>query len=163
MQKELLPCPFCGGSAAHYCNDDKRPVHYVACTSCGVEGIGRSNDKYAAEEWNTRAIAQPDYKQSTASLAHQLGLSNGRERALVTALQEVRTSLVKLAAAMVRGDNQPSRYFEDLKFCKSTPRKDRKAHWDDNRKNNDITHTRGMELTALTTKIKGVLKSVGVP
>lgn len=52
---KLKSCPFCGGSAAHYCTDDRKPVHYVACTRCGMSGICGNSDNKAAEHWNTRA------------------------------------------------------------------------------------------------------------
>lgn len=58
QENKLLPCPFCGGSAQHECQDVNvypKPCHYVICTSCGIQGISGSNDHQAGERWNIRA------------------------------------------------------------------------------------------------------------
>ena len=159
MKQELLPCPFCGESASRLLHSPYSG-EYIECPDClASSGFFRKQSE-AVKHWNTRHT--PDYLQTIAKLSEQLGLSNGRERALVATLQEVNKGIVKIAAAMIRADDQPSRYSDDIKFPKTTPIKARVAHLNDNRKNNDISHARGLQLSLLMTKIKLALKECGV-
>lgn len=66
---DLLPCPFCGGDADHFCNSlSKNPDHkpnffWVECVVCECRGILTNSKEKAADRWNTRA--QPTYNPAT--------------------------------------------------------------------------------------------------
>ena len=57
---DLLPCPFCGGEAKHYCSQVNEDTceDYVQCRSCFVQTdhhettMGGNGSKHS---WNTRA------------------------------------------------------------------------------------------------------------
>lgn len=89
---KLSPCPFCGGSAAYYCDNygGRKPVHYAACTKCGAEGIGRISDKFAKEEWNARAS-----DTQIESLTAQLEEAKMRIEELENAVMDMGLKLVK--------------------------------------------------------------------
>lgn len=63
-EMKLLPCPFCGGEAEieHIHDDNGCPeVYYrewdfyiVKCKNCGVSTTYYSNNKVAADHWNSR-------------------------------------------------------------------------------------------------------------
>lgn len=57
--KELLPCPFCGGEAevAHLSNMPN--VIYVWCKCCGASTKGYAYSKTAIRKWNTRTNTIP--------------------------------------------------------------------------------------------------------
>lgn len=61
---ELLPCPFCGSSAAHGTIDDESSDdfggHFVSCTKCGACSVlrfpcGDDPKPLVIDAWNTRA------------------------------------------------------------------------------------------------------------
>lgn len=61
---ELKSCPFCGGEAYHYADDNGISVedmtiepgvmHYVLCSNCSALVSGRTQNE-AADAWNRRA------------------------------------------------------------------------------------------------------------
>ena len=54
--KELLPCPFCGGEA------ELNPHFYdflIACSSCGIGTHFYHTKREAIEAWNTRTNTIP--------------------------------------------------------------------------------------------------------
>lgn len=63
---ELLPCPFCGGSAATDVDRDEWDIARALCTVCGADGPYEDLADHAseakavakaAERWNDRAAA----------------------------------------------------------------------------------------------------------
>ena len=56
MNKELLPCPFCGSSANVY--DIEYKLYSVGCNNdnCGASIEYLSSKKAAAELWNKRSL-----------------------------------------------------------------------------------------------------------
>lgn len=48
MNKELKPCPFCGGKPQY----DKSYI--IRCHDCGAEVIEESVDKNVKDKWNKR-------------------------------------------------------------------------------------------------------------
>lgn len=54
---DLLPCPFCGGSA-EYDNSDHGPYEWINCETCGAKGptvnYNRSGLGSARDAWNRR-------------------------------------------------------------------------------------------------------------
>lgn len=73
-ERELKPCPFCGGEAApatvRYSDETVREqhwgqdtFHYVSCIRCGSNNkglVGSLTTSKAAETWNRRAAANPE-------------------------------------------------------------------------------------------------------
>ena len=53
---ELLPCPFCGGSARAY-TDDYR-LETVICRDCSAEGAAFMFREEAIAAWNARTMPQ---------------------------------------------------------------------------------------------------------
>ena len=51
--KELLPCPFCGGEAELFDYPEMK-AYCVACLECGVETLIYSSKEKAIKAWNTR-------------------------------------------------------------------------------------------------------------
>lgn len=68
-EKELKPCPFCGGSEIETQHDDGR--HWDKCLTCFAEGPPLSkyfgSDFEAVYEWNTRPIEDNLQSQLTAA------------------------------------------------------------------------------------------------
>ena len=55
---DLLPCPFCGGTAVFTnARDGRRYSFRVRCADCGAEAGGTvfQNDDWNAERWNKRS------------------------------------------------------------------------------------------------------------
>lgn len=50
--RELKPCPFCGGEARYYEGD--RDCHGVTCTKCTVKIYGYANRRASKRAWNRR-------------------------------------------------------------------------------------------------------------
>lgn len=58
MEKELKPCPFCGGEA-HICLDidsgiDYETYYFIHCKSCHVTTDSYITKEQAADMWNDR-------------------------------------------------------------------------------------------------------------
>jgi Lar family restriction alleviation protein len=53
MSAELKPCPFCGGKAYRDRVDDK-PLFWVACLECGIDGRICESEPEAITAWNRR-------------------------------------------------------------------------------------------------------------
>ena len=58
MNKELLPCPFCGGEAYQDYVENKL-LFRVECRECGVSGNIRATPGNAIAAWNNRTNAPP--------------------------------------------------------------------------------------------------------
>ena len=52
MNKELKPCPFCGGRAEKEWGIPS--IFWIKCTGCGVEGSQHGSLEEAIKAWNTR-------------------------------------------------------------------------------------------------------------
>ena len=52
MNKELKPCPFCGGEAEKEWGIPS--IFWIKCTGCGVEGSQHGSLEEAIKAWNTR-------------------------------------------------------------------------------------------------------------
>lgn len=59
----LKPCPFCGSNDVLNAGGDMFGI-YVRCCNCGIHGPARDSLSTAAEAWNTRAVVEPDRKES---------------------------------------------------------------------------------------------------
>lgn len=55
MNKKLKPCPFCGGEAERQWGINPKPIYWVECTECGIEGVVCLSEEEAIEAWNRRA------------------------------------------------------------------------------------------------------------
>ena len=53
VDKELKPCPFCGGEAWIY----EGNIYWVKCEDCGVEQVWSGTKEKAIKKWNTRTDA----------------------------------------------------------------------------------------------------------
>lgn len=59
--KELKPCPFCGGEAELEHDNIGYGYSYIRCTRCGlkspsfIKAFDRASDNDAANYWNRRA------------------------------------------------------------------------------------------------------------
>lgn len=53
MNKELKPCPFCGGEAFEYYSGSQFEFCEVVCKECGCRSKGKTEAE-AIEAWNTR-------------------------------------------------------------------------------------------------------------
>lgn len=53
IERELKPCPFCGGEASMRIYFTGR--YGAECDNCGVRGLVRDTKSEAAEAWNKRA------------------------------------------------------------------------------------------------------------
>lgn len=53
LDRELKPCPFCGGEAKMN-HGDKHGVWWVACSDCGAETVGHQTEGEASYAWNRR-------------------------------------------------------------------------------------------------------------
>lgn len=51
---ELKPCPFCGGKAELFTEEDKYYKHMVACVKCGARTPKEHIDAIAISDWNRR-------------------------------------------------------------------------------------------------------------
>lgn len=51
---ELKPCPFCGGKARLFTDDDKYYSHIVACENCGARTLREHIEAIAVSYWNRR-------------------------------------------------------------------------------------------------------------
>lgn len=69
-------------------------------------------------------------------------------------LQEIYSELIKLAAEMIRHENEPSIYISELKFCKSTPFKDKIRRANDNECSYNLSHRRGNRIKIIADKIR---------
>ena len=59
---ELKPCPFCGGHA--YSDEvDEKPLFWVECRECGVNGRICPTQASAITAWNTRAAIEAATEQ----------------------------------------------------------------------------------------------------
>ena len=56
--KELLPCPFCGGEA-EVLDYPEVKAYCVACLECGVETLIYSSKEKVIKNWNTRTNKIP--------------------------------------------------------------------------------------------------------
>ena len=54
--KELLPCPFCGGEAKY---DNSEGYDRIICNECGASAFGFSKE-HAFDEWNSRVQIDDD-------------------------------------------------------------------------------------------------------
>ncbi len=52
--KELLPCPFCGGEASMVRGTFTKTIGSVICTKCGISTQVYVTDEDAIKAWNTR-------------------------------------------------------------------------------------------------------------
>ena len=52
MNKELLPCPFCGGTCRSYIGNFY--LKFITCNDCGAMSEGATNVADAIKAWNTR-------------------------------------------------------------------------------------------------------------
>lgn len=55
MNRELKPCPFCGGKAKLTSNTAEK-WHWGECENCGAEGDSDLGVSGAIENWNTRPL-----------------------------------------------------------------------------------------------------------
>lgn len=55
--KELLPCPFCGGTDLKLFGE-YAPEWWVCCETCKAATQTRTNKSQAIEDWNRRATLQ---------------------------------------------------------------------------------------------------------
>lgn len=69
-------------------------------------------------------------------------------------LQDIYSALIKLVAAMVRHDDEPSTYIEELEFCKSTPHKDKFRRLQDNQRNYNLSHSRALQIKKIADKLR---------
>lgn len=57
VERELKPCPFCGGEAKRIAEDGGVfPSYFVRCQACKARVWGTDHPDTAAERWNTRAV-----------------------------------------------------------------------------------------------------------
>lgn len=84
-----------------------------------------------------------------------------REGKLVEALKSSQTKLVNIAASMVRHDNEPTCYSEEIDFPKTTPLKAIRLHLKDNNKNYKLSHERGIKINIVAENIRATLKELG--
>ncbi len=54
MTQTLKRCPFCGGSAKIFYNNDKEHTCYIECGCCFVRTDDYYDKKYLVEDWNNR-------------------------------------------------------------------------------------------------------------
>lgn len=69
-------------------------------------------------------------------------------------LESIYTELIKLAASMFRHESEPSIYIDELKFCKTTPWKDKVRRANDNEKNYDLTHRRAHKIKLIAAELR---------
>lgn len=53
-ENELLPCPFCGGTALERGDPNARLARWVNCKDCNADMVGKTLDE-AIVKWNRRA------------------------------------------------------------------------------------------------------------
>jgi len=61
FSRQVLPCPFCGGSNLCIRHTSERDVHpplAVCCNDCSTEGPAKQTDDEAKEAWNKRVTEQ---------------------------------------------------------------------------------------------------------
>jgi Lar family restriction alleviation protein len=56
MMEELKPCPFCGGKAEYWIDNDYQDRHVITCGYCGCEKRYEYSMDGVIEEWNTRHV-----------------------------------------------------------------------------------------------------------
>lgn len=66
-EKELLPCPFCGGEAEAKKTDMSYEFTLIKCQECDAQSDERIDLEDAAEAWNRRAPAVPDNLRELAN------------------------------------------------------------------------------------------------
>ena len=64
--RELKPCPFCGGEAEYKRVGNPRQSEIVGCTDCHCTLESSDQDHYSGSSWNTRAT--PDNVRKTRKL-----------------------------------------------------------------------------------------------
>lgn len=52
--KELLPCPFCGGTDFLYGNNTKMKIYWLKCKKCGVQTPSFHMEAMVHTFWSTR-------------------------------------------------------------------------------------------------------------
>ena len=77
----------------------------------------------------------------------------GRERGF-NKQREMKTELLNLAAEILRARNMPSEFADDWKFCKTTPKKDRRKAVEAGIESRDQCHKWASRIIAIANKIK---------
>ncbi len=54
MTQKLKRCPFCGGRAKIFYNNDKEHTCYIECGCCFIRTDNYYDKKYLVEDWNRR-------------------------------------------------------------------------------------------------------------
>lgn len=69
-------------------------------------------------------------------------------------LQDIYSELIKLVASMFRHEGEPSIYISELKFCKTTPFRDKIRRAEDNEKSYNLSHARAHKIKVIADKLR---------
>jgi hypothetical protein len=106
---ELLPCPFCGGTAALTRDEDYPHRWSVACTGCCMGDDGYKAAAWAAEEWNKRTVTARNYEALLHAVAAVVNCTSvDAENAALEALSKVYTQQTGTVAASGLGYAKPA-------------------------------------------------------